>query len=459
MAREPDNNMQRPDELAPQPAVVAPGYTYATVTEKISGIVLTRRTPLFWMIVFSTAFLLFLLLTVAITWLLYKGVGIWGINVPVAWGFAIVNFVWWVGIGHAGTLISAFLLLFRQEWRTSINRFAEAMTLFAVACAGLFPLLHLGRPWVFYWLFPYPDTMKLWPQWRSPLVWDVFAVSTYATVSFLFWFVGLLPDLASMRDRARNRLLRALYGFLAMGWRGAARHWHRYKIAYLLLAGLATPLVVSVHSVVSFDFTIAIVPGWHSTIFPPYFVAGAIFSGFAMVMSLAIPIRKVYELEDFITMRHLDNMAKVILATGLMVTYGYLMEIFMGWYSGNPFEMFETSNRMSGPYAVVFWTLIGANVITPQIFWFKRMRMSIPVLFVVSIIVNIGMWLERFMIVVVSLHRDFMPSAWGMYYPTFWDLATLFGSVGLFLALMFLFIRVLPMISIFEMRELVGERK
>jgi molybdopterin-containing oxidoreductase family membrane subunit len=290
-------------------------------------------------------------------------------------------------------------------------------------------------------------------------VWDVFAVSTYATVSFLFWFVGLLPDLASMRDRARNRFVRALYGFLAMGWRGAARHWHRYKIAYLLLAGLATPLVVSVHSVVSFDFTIAIVPGWHSTIFPPYFVAGAIFSGFAMVMSLAIPIRKFYELEDFITMRHLDNMAKIILATGLMVTYGYLMEIFMGWYSGNPVEMFETTNRMSGPYAVVFWTVIIANVITPQVFWFKRMRMSIPVLFVVSIIVNIGMWLERFMIVVVSLHRDFMPSAWGIYYPTFWDLATLFGSVGLFLALMFLFLRVLPMISIFEMRELVGERK
>ena len=336
MSAQPDN-ARRSDELAPQPAVVAPGYTYTTVTEKISGIVLTRRTPLFWVIVFSTAFLLFLLLTVAITYLLYKGVGIWGINVPVAWGFAIINFVWWVGIGHAGTLISAFLLLFRQEWRTSINRFAEAMTLFAVACAGLFPLLHLGRPWVFYWLFPYPDPMKLWPQWSSPLVWDVFAVSTYATVSFLFWFVGLLPDLAAMpRDRARNNpgfRTPSSTGSRPWAWRGAARHWHRYKIAYLLLAGLATPLVVSVHSVVSFDFTVAIVPGWHSTIFPPYFVAGAIFSGFAMVMSLAIPIRKVYQLEDFITMRHLDNMAKIILATGLMVTYGYLMEVFMGWYS------------------------------------------------------------------------------------------------------------------------------
>jgi Ni/Fe-hydrogenase subunit HybB-like protein len=447
------------ESLPPQTPVVAPGYTYGSVTEKISSIVLTQRTPLFWWITFVSAFLLFLLLTVAITYLLYKGVGIWGINIPVAWGFAIVNFVWWIGIGHAGTLISAFLLLFRQEWRTSINRFAEAMTLFAVACAGLFPLLHLGRPWVFYWLFPYPDTMRLWPQWRSPLVWDVFAVSTYATVSFMFWFVGLLPDLASMRDRARNRFVRALYGFLAMGWRGGARHWHRYKIAYLLLAGLATPLVVSVHSVVSLDFAIAILPGWHSTIFPPYFVAGAIFSGFAMVMSLAIPIRKFYHLEDFITMRHLDNMAKILLATGLMVTYGYLMELFMAWYSGSPFEGYMSLNRMTGPYAVVFWMVIVCNVLAPQLFWFKRMRISVPVLFIVSIIVNIGMWLERFMIVVVSLHRDYMPSAWGMYYPTFWDLATLFGSVGLFLTLMFLFIRILPMISIYEMRELVGEQK
>jgi len=446
----------RTDEPTP---VVAPGYTYSSVSEKISAIVLTRRTPRFWWIAFVTAFLFFLLLQVAIAYLLYKGVGIWGINIPVAWGFAIVNFVWWIGIGHAGTLISAFLLLMRQEWRTSINRFAEAMTLFAVACAGMFPLLHLGRPWVFYWLFPYPDTMRLWPQWRSPLVWDVFAVSTYATVSFLFWYVGLIPDLGSMRDRARKRFVRAFYGFLAMGWRGAARHWHRYKIAYLLLAGLATPLVVSVHSVVSFDFTIAIVPGWHSTIFPPYFVAGAIFSGFAMVMSLAIPIRKIYGVEDFITMRHLDNMAKILLVTGLMVGYGYLMEIFTAWYSGSEFERFMSYNRTFGPYAPVFWTVIACNVLSPQFFWFKRMRRNIPVLFAVSIVVNIGMWLERFMIVVVSLHRDFMPSAWGMYYPTFWDLATLFGSVGLFLTLMFLFIRVLPMISITEMRELVGEKE
>ncbi|HUJ11729.1 MAG TPA: NrfD/PsrC family molybdoenzyme membrane anchor subunit [Verrucomicrobiae bacterium] len=446
----------------PPPAeepVVGPGYTYASVTEKISAIVLTRRTPRFWWAAFSTAFLFFLLLQVAIGYLFYKGVGIWGINIPVAWGFAIVNFVWWIGIGHAGTLISAFLLLMRQEWRTSINRFAEAMTLFAVACAGLFPLLHLGRPWVFYFLLPYPDTMRLWPQWRSPLVWDVFAVSTYATVSFLFWYVGLIPDLGSMRDRARNRFARALYGMLAMGWRGAARHWHRHQIAYLLLAGLATPLVVSVHSVVSFDFTIAIVPGWHSTIFPPYFVAGAIFSGFAMVLSLAIPIRKIYHLEDLITMRHLDNSAKILLATGLMVSYGYLMEIFTSWYSGNTFEQYMSHNRMFGPYAPVFWSVIFCNVLSPQVFWFKKMRQNIAVLFIVSIIVNLGMWLERFMIVVGSLHRDFLPSAWHMYYPTFWDLATLFGSVGLFVTLMFLFIRVLPMISISEMRELVGEKE
>jgi Ni/Fe-hydrogenase subunit HybB-like protein len=443
----------------PKQPVVAPGYTYKSVTEKISGIVLIERPPLFWFAVFGTAFLLFVLLIVSIWYLLAVGVGIWGINIPAAWGFAIVNFVWWIGIGHAGTLISAFLLLMRQEWRTSINRFAEAMTLFAVACAAMFPLLHLGRPWVFYWLFPYPDTMKLWPQWRSPLVWDVFAVSTYGIVSFIFWYVGLLPDLGSMRDRARKRFVRALYGFLAMGWRGAARHWHRHQIAYLLLAGLATPLVVSVHSVVSFDFAIAIVPGWHTTIFPPYFVAGAIFSGFAMVVSLAVPIRKIYHLEDFITLRHLDNSAKIMLATGLMVSYGYLMEIFTSWYSGNKFEHYMSHNRMFGPYAPVFWSVIFCNVVSPQFFWFKRMRQNIPVLFIISIIINLGMWLERFMIVVVSLHRDFMPSAWRMYFPTFWDLTTLFGSVGLFLTLMFLFIRILPMISISEMRELVSEKE
>src|SRR3982750_1457831 len=315
------------------PPVIEPGHTFSTVTEQIAGIVLTRRHPYSWFFGLFIGFMMTMVLLVSITWLLLKGTGIWGVNIPVGWGFAIINFVWWIGIGHAGTLISAILLLLRQDWRTSINRFAEGMTLFAVACAGLFPILHLGRPWVFYWLLPYPNTMDLWPQWRSPLVWDVFAVSTYATVSLLFWYVGLLPDLATLRDRARNRFARILYGILAMGWRGSARHWHRYRTAYLLLAGLATPLVVSVHTVVSFDFAIAILPGWHTTIFPPYFVAGAIYSGFAMVLTLAIPIRAVYGLEDFITLRHLQNMAKVMLVTGLMVPHGYMTEIFMSWHS------------------------------------------------------------------------------------------------------------------------------
>ena len=447
-----------PDER--QTPVIEPGYTYASVTEKISSIVLRRKTPRGWIVGFALSFLLMNALLATIYLLLVRGVGIWGINIPVAWGFAIVNFVWWIGIGHAGTLISAILLLLRQEWRTSINRFAEAMTLFAVACAGLFPLMHLGRPWVFYWLFPYPDTMRLWPQWRSPLVWDVFAVSTYATVSAIFWFVGLIPDLATLRDRAKGLLPRVVYGMLALGWRGSAKHWARYETAYLLLAGLATPLVVSVHSVVSLDFAVGIIPGWHTTVFPPYFVAGAIFSGFAMVLSLAIPIRKFYGLEDFITLRHLDNMAKVMLATGLMVGYGYVMETFMAWYSADRYEQFLAFNRALGPYGWAYWMLIACNVVIPQLLWSRRVRRNVPLLFVISIIVNIGMWLERFVIVVTSLHRDFLPSSWGMFYPTRWDFAALFGSLGLFLSLLFLFIRFLPMISISEMRTLVtGEEK
>jgi Ni/Fe-hydrogenase subunit HybB-like protein len=441
----------------PGSPILGPGYTYASISDKISTIVLTGRTPLAWVIGFGCSFALFMLLMYAIAYLLAVGVGIWGINIPVAWGFAIVNFVWWIGIGHAGTLISAILLLLRQRWRTSINRFAEEMTLFAVACAGLFPLLHLGRPWFFYWLFPYPSTMGVWPQFRSPLVWDVFAVSTYATVSLIFWYVGLIPDLATLRDRARHRLARIAYGVLALGWRGSARHWHRYEMAYLLLAGLATPLVVSVHSVVSFDFAVAIVPGWHTTIFPPYFVAGAIYSGFAMVMTLAIPIRAYYGLEDFITLRHLQNMAKILLATGLIVAYGYLMEAFMAWYSDNPFEEYVTLNRMFGPYASFYWALILCNILVPQAIWSSRVRSNAPALFVIAIVVNIGMWLERYVIIITSLHRDFMPSSWGMYSGTVWDVATFVGSIGLFLTLMFLFIRVLPMISIFEMRELVSE--
>jgi Ni/Fe-hydrogenase subunit HybB-like protein len=452
MEAEPALGVRASTDTSP---VIGPGYTYASVTDKISAIVLTRKTPRVWVAGFGVAFLLVMLLMYAVAYLLAVGVGIWGITIPVAWGFAIVNFVWWIGIGHAGTLISAILLLLHQEWRTSINRFAEAMTLFAVACAGMFPLLHLGRPWFFYWLFPYPSTMGIWPQFRSPLVWDVFAVSTYATVSFFFWYMGLIPDLATLRDRAQNLLGRKAYGLLAMGWRGSAIHWRRYQVAYLLMAGLATPLVVSVHSVVSFDFTIAIVPGWHSTIFPPYFVAGAIYSGFAMVMTLAIPLRRIYGLEDFITMRHLDNMAKVLLATGLIVAYGYFMETLMAWYSGNRYEQYMMLNRVFGPYASVYWAVMVCNVLAPQAAWFPRVRASVPALFVLALIVNVGMWLERYMIIVVSLHRDFMPSAWGMYAGTGWDWATLVGSIGLFLALMFLFIRVLPVISIFELRGLV----
>jgi molybdopterin-containing oxidoreductase family membrane subunit len=440
-----------------QPPVLGPGHTFATVTDKISAIVLTRRTTLGWLLGFAVAFALTMMLLVAVSYLLVRGVGIWGVNAPVGWGFAIINFVWWIGIGHAGTLISAILLLLKQSWRNSINRFAEAMTLFAVACAGIFPLIHLGRPWLFYWLFPYPNTMQVWPQFRSPLVWDVFAVSTYFTVSALFWFVGLIPDLATLRDRARNRFARATYGFLAMGWRGSARHWKRYDTAYLLLAGLATPLVISVHTVVSFDFATSLVPGWHTTIFPPYFVAGAIYSGFAMVLVLAIPIRHFYGLEDMITMRHLENSAKVMLATGLIVAYGYMMEAFIPWYSGNIYETFMARNRMFGPYGPAYWALIAVNVVAPQVLWFRRVRSSVKALFAVSIIVLIGMWLERFVIVITSLHRDFLPSSWGMYTPTVWDWATYAGTIGLFATLMYLFIRFLPMISIFEMRTLLPE--
>ncbi len=446
-------------EQSMEAPIIGPGYNYASVTDKISAIVLSRRPPKWWILGFAVAFALVMMLLVALTYLFAVGVGIWGIQTPVGWGFAIINFVWWIGIGHAGTLISAILLLLRQPWRTSINRFAEAMTLFAVSCAGLFPLIHMGRPWLAYWLFPYPDTMKMWPNFRSPLVWDAFAVSTYALVSFLFWFIGLLPDLATLRDRARNRAAKVLYGFLAMGWRGSAIHWARHETASLLLAGLATPLVLSVHTIVSLDFAYAIIPGWHATIFPPYFVAGAIYAGFAMVLTLSIPVRKLFGLEDFITMRHLDNMGKVMLATGLIVGYGYMMEAFTAFYSGNPYERFMIANRMRGPYAVVYWLLITCNIAAPQFLWFRKVRANVAALFSIAMVVNVGMWLERFVIVVTSLHRDFLPSSWGMYYPTRWDWATFIGTIGLFLALLFLFIRFLPLISIFEMRTLVASEE
>jgi molybdopterin-containing oxidoreductase family membrane subunit len=451
-------------QAAPAPAgmarrrseVVGPGHSFGTVTDKITSAVLRPGFLPGWLVGFVIAFGVMSMFLFAITWLVIKGTGIWGVNVPVGWGFAIVNFVWWIGIGHAGTLISAILLLFRQKWRMSISRFAEAMTIFAVMCAAMFPIFHTGRPWLAaYWLFPYPNSMRLWVNFRSPLIWDVFAVSTYATVSVLFWYVGLIPDLATMRDRAQRLFVKRFYGILALGWRGSAMHWHRYEYASLLLAGLATPLVLSVHTVVSFDFSVGLVPGWHATIFPPYFVAGAIYSGFAMVLTLAIPIRAYYHMEDFITMRHIQNCAKVMLCTGLIVVYGYSVEAFMGWYSGNPYETFMIANRTTGNYWYMYWFLIFCNGLVPQTLWFKKVRTNIPLLFVIALIVNVGMWLERFVIVVTSLSRDFLPSSWGMYAGTKWDWMTYIGTLGLFTWLMFLFLRLLPMISMFEMRTII----
>ena len=437
--------------------LLSPRWDYASITDKISDIVLRRPVHWVWGVGFAVAGVLSVAFFGLMGWLFLAGVGIWGVDIPVAWGFAIGNFVWWIGIGHAGTFISAFLLLLRQKWRNSINRFAEAMTLFAAGIAGLWPILHLGRPWFAYWLTPYPDVMNVWPQWRSPLVWDIFAISTYLLVSLLFWYVGLIPDLATLRDRAHTRAKRVIYGLFALGWRGEARHWARFETAYLLLAGLAAPLVISVHSVVSLDFAIGNTPGYHSTIFPPYFVAGALFSGFAMVLVLAIPMRKFFRLEAFITLHHLDNAAKIMLATELILAYGYLAEIFTGFYSGDRYEIAITVNRMVGPYAPVYWALIVLNIVIPQVLWFRRARRSIPVLFTLGILVNIGMWMERFMIVVTGLAQDFLPSSWGLFIPTWVDWTMLAGSIGLFALLFLLFLRALPAISIFEMREIAAE--
>jgi molybdopterin-containing oxidoreductase family membrane subunit len=436
---------------------VPAGQNFRSVTDKIASIVLGRPTHPVWLGLFTLSVGLLVLFGGVVIYLIVRGVGIWGINIPVAWAFAITNFVWWIGIGHAGTLISAILLLLHQKWRTSINRLAEAMTIFAVMCAGLFPLLHLGRPWFFYFLVPYPNTMGLWPQFRSALVWDVFAVSTYFTVSLLFWYMGMIPDLATLRDRARTRLAQVAYGVLAMGWRNSARHWQRFEMAYLLLGGLATPLVVSVHSVVSSDFAMAIVPGWHETVFPPYFVAGAIFSGFAMILVLAIPLRVFYGLEDFISLNHLEVIAKILLATSWLTSYGYLSEQFMAWYGGEEYEHYVYVNRLIGfgQYALVTWSVLLCNSVVPQILWLRSMRRNQAVLLLVSVLVLLGMWLERYMIIITSLHRDFLPSSWGMFKPTLWDYLTYLGSFGLFLVLFLLFIRLLPMISISEMRALL----
>lgn len=445
------------DPTAPAP-VLGPGQTYTTVTQKISSII-TSRTPLGWLVILLMAFGIMQFFPIALVWLLVKGVGIWGLNVPVGWGWAIINFVWWIGIGHAGTLISAILLLLRQDWRNSINRFAEAMTIFAVICAMQFPLLHTGRPWIAaYWLLPYPNSMGVWPQFRSPLIWDVFAVSTYFTVSLIFWYIGLIPDFATLRDKAQKKVSRIIYGVLSMGWRGSAKHWFNYEMASLLLAGISTPLVLSVHSIVSFDFSVGLVPGWHATIFPPYFVAGAVFAGFAMVLTLGLPIRAIYGLHDFITDRHLNNMAKVMLATGLIVAYGYLMEQFYAWYSASPYEGYMMENRTWGPYSLQYWALILCNIAVPQLLWIKWVRLNPIMLFIISMFINVGMWLERFIIVVTSLHRDYLPSSWDMYHSTPWDWMLYVGTIGIFLVAMLLFIRVMPVINMFEIRLLVPRK-
>jgi len=430
--------------------------TFSGITEKISSIA-ESKTPKMWYVAISISTSFMLVMLAMIFYLIWEGIGVWGVNVPVGWGWAIVNFVFWVGIGHAGTLISAILFLFRQKWRTSINRFAEAMTLFAVMCALIFPGIHIGRIWVAYWMFPIPNQMEMWPNFRSPLLWDIFAVGTYFTVSLLFWYTGLIPDLAALRDRAKTKLRKYTLGILSLGWRGGNRQWQHYEMAYLLLAGLSTPLVLSVHSVVSTDFATSVIPGWHSTIFPPYFVAGAIFSGFAMVSFLAIITRKIFGLEDYITISHLEKMNKIMLATGMMVGYAYGCEFFIAWYGGNEYERFAFINRAFGPYAWAYWTMISCNVLVPQIFWSKKLRTSVPVIFVATIFINIGMWFERFVIVVSSLQSDFLPSSWDYYSPTFVDIGIFVGSFGLFFTLFLLFLKFVPMIAISEVKGVLPQ--
>ena len=447
-----DNTIQDPENRA---QLILNHTDFGSVTTDILRANESEKPPKSWYFALAVSFTMMSMLGVMIGYLIFTGVGVWGNNNPVAWGYPIVNFVFWVGIGHAGTLISAILFLFRQKWRTAINRFAEAMTIFAVICAGTFPGIHIGRVWLAYWLFPIPNQMDMWPQFRSPLLWDVFAVGTYFTVSLLFWYLGMVPDLATMRDRATSKVRQIVYGILSLGWRGSMRHWHRYERAYLLLAALATPLVLSVHSVVSFDFAVSQLPGWHTTIFPPYFVAGAIFSGFAMVMTLAIPARQLWGLKNFITMRHLENMCKVVLFTGSIVGYAYSMEFFIAWYSGEIYESFTFINRAFGPYAWAYWIMVSCNVITPQIFWFKKARTNIAVIFTASLLVNVGMWFERFVIVVTSLANDFLPSSWGIYEPTWVDVVTFLGSFGLFMTFFLLFIRYLPILAIAELKAIM----
>ncbi|HYE96589.1 MAG TPA: NrfD/PsrC family molybdoenzyme membrane anchor subunit [Rubricoccaceae bacterium] len=439
--------------------LVRGNLSFHDVTEMVA-VHTEKRTPAAWLFWFAVALGGLSILGLSIAYLVWNGVGVWGLNVPVGWAFDITNFVFWVGIGHAGTLISAILFLFRQRWRTSINRAAEAMTLFAVACALIFPTFHVGRVWVVYWMLPIPNQMNMWPQFKSPLLWDVFAVSIYGTVSLIFWYVGLIPDLGTLRDRAAQvgRTTRAkIMGFFSLGWTGSNRHWRHYERAYLILAALSTPLVLSVHSVVSFDFAVSIVPGWHTTIFPPYFVAGAIFSGFAMVMTLMIVARRVYGLENLITVDHLEKMNIVILVTGTIVGFAYITEFFIAWYSGVIYEQFAFRNRAFGPYAWAYWIMMTCNLISPQVFWVKRFRRSIRISFILSIVVNIGMWFERFVIIVTSLHRDYLPSSWDYFVPTIWDFGMLIGSFGLFFTLFLLFLRFIPMVAIAEVKGVLPQ--
>ncbi|MCX6895580.1 MAG: polysulfide reductase NrfD [Verrucomicrobia bacterium] len=439
-----------PAELAREP-LVNNNRSVGWISDQVSAIT-EGKTPTWWWAAFVPSFLMMCLLGCMLIYKCSVGVGVWGNNHPTMWGWDIINFVWWIGIGHAGTLISAILFLLRQKWRTGVNRAAEAMTIFAVMCAGIYPALHTGREWLDWFLFPIPTSNSLWPQFRSPLMWDVFAVSTYFTVSCLFWYTGLVPDLAILRDRSKTKIRKFLYGLFALGWTGSNRHWSNYEKCYLILAGVSTPLVLSVHSIVSLDFAVSQLPGWHTTIFPPYFVAGAIFSGFGMVLTLLIPLRKMCKLEDIITMRHIDLMCKVTLATGSIVGYAYIMELFIAWYSGSPYERYAFLNRIHGPYAWGYWTMMSCNVLLPQLFWFKKIRQNLLVVFIASILVNIGMWFERFVIIVISLHRDFLPSNWGYFAPTWVDICTFLGTFGLFFTLFLLFMRFLPMIAVSEVK-------
>jgi Ni/Fe-hydrogenase subunit HybB-like protein len=437
-----------------EPPVIEGNPSLSSINDDIAR-PLETKPPKSWYIAISISLTMLLTGAVCLAITFIEGVGVWGVNQPVGWGFDIVNFVFWVGIGHAGTLISAILFLLRQRWRTAISRFAEAMTIFAVICAGLFPAIHTGRPWLDGYLLPYPNQHSLWVNFTSPLLWDVFAVSTYFTVSLVFWYIGLIPDLASLRDRTKNKIKKLIYSILSLGWRHSSRHWNHYEMAYLILAGFATPLVLSVHTIVSFDFAVSIMPGWHTTIFPPYFVAGAVFSGFAMVQNVLILIRKVFKFEHIITLDTLEKMNKVMLVTGMMVGYAYIMEFFISWYSGNQFERFVFLNRALGPYAWSYWIMVSCNVLFIQLFWFRKIRRSIPVMFIIGVLVNVGMWFERFVIVVTSLSRDYLPSSWGMYIPTIFDIGILIGSFGLFFTLIFLFIRTLPVVSIAEVKAVL----